>query len=245
MRTLVVIPARYGSTRFPGKPLADLAGKPMVWHVYERAVKAEKIQEVVVATDDERIVKAVASLGGNAVLTSPSLASGTERVRSIAKEGTWDIVINLQGDEPLIDPRIVDQIVETFIKNENVAIATAAVRSANMVDFEDRNVVKVVTRKDGNALYFSRSPIPYRGMGDGFTYLKHIGIYGFRAQVLRDTGNMGDSDLEKAESLEQLKWMDYGYDIKIIEVDYDPVGVDTPHDLEIVKGILDQEGERA
>lgn len=242
MRSVVVIPARYGSSRFPGKPLADISGKPMVWHVYTRALKAEKVREVIVATDDERIWREVQSLGVQCVMTPVGIKSGTERVRHVASGKNWDVVINLQGDEPLIDPVIIDRLAALFEEDEKVQIATAYVRSRSFEDFMSPHVVKVVAGKKGSALYFSRSPVPHV-RADNFRYFfRHIGIYAFRGGVLEALGELPGSQLENAESLEQLQWMDYGYDIRLIEVEYEPVAVDTPGDLDVVRKKILQEG---
>ncbi len=242
MTSVVVIPARYGSSRFPGKPLADICGEPMIWHVYRRALRAEKAQDVIVATDDERIFAEVISRGGKCVMTPPDIRSGTDRVRHVASGKNWDVVINLQGDEPLIDPQIIDGLIELFEQDGTVQIATAAVLSSSFEDFLSPNVVKVVAGEKGSALYFSRAPIPYSRDDNFRSFLRHIGIYAFRGAVLEETGRLRESLLEDTESLEQLRWMDYGYHIRVIPVDYEPVAVDTPVDLEEVRKILLQEG---
>lgn len=242
MRSVVVIPARYGSTRFPGKPLADICGKPMIWHVYHRAKKARNVHDVIVATDDERIMKEIRSFGGSCVMTPSGIRSGTERVRHVVSGKDWDVVINLQGDEPMIDPAIIDRLTDLFAMEENIQIATAAVVSTNRDDFSSPQVVKVVTEKGGDALYFSRSPIPHPRDEPFQSFLRHIGIYGFRKDILDVLAGLRESALEETESLEQLRWMDYGYGIRVIKVDYEPAAVDTPADLEIVRGKILKEG---
>ncbi|MDH3258820.1 MAG: 3-deoxy-manno-octulosonate cytidylyltransferase [Deltaproteobacteria bacterium] len=245
MRSVVVIPARYGSTRFPGKPLADICGRPMIWHVYTRALQADRVQDVIVATDDERILDVILSLGGRCVMTPSDIRSGTDRVRHVVSGKAWDVVINLQGDEPLIDPSIIDRLAELFEKDEGVQIATAAVKSTSPEDFLRPDVVKVVIAKSGKALYFSRSPIPHPREKNFRFFYRHIGLYAFRRSVLEALEGKGESVLEDTESLEQLKWMDYGYGIRVLEVDYEPVAVDTPDDLAIVrKKMLQVEGSR-
>lgn len=241
MKIGVVIPARYNSTRFPGKPLADICGKPMIQHVYERAGLADRVTQVLVATDDERVYETVSSFGGSVVMTSADISSGTDRVRCAVERRDWDIVINVQGDEPLIIPGLIDTVASVFEVGEAV-IATVASENSSWDDFQDSNVVKVVRDLSGNALYFSRSPIPFMEKASFRGFLRHVGIYGFRRDTLLEMGALRPSQIEKMESLEQLRWMDYGYDIKVLKVEYQPIGVDTPRDLDRVRVIMSREG---
>lgn len=238
MKIAGIIPARYGSTRFPGKPLALIDGKTMIRRVYEQASQAGTLDVVVVATDDERIVKEVDSFGGKAMMTSTDHRSGTERCAEVAArlDGNYDAAINIQGDEPFIDPARIDLLAGMF-GNPNVDIATLSSVITDATDIENPNVVKLVTATDGRALYFSRSPIPHlRGMDSGnwldhHKFLKHIGIYGYRIEVLNKIVKLDESPLEKAESLEQLQWLENGFSIYVSETDSGGFAVDTPEDL--------------
>ncbi|MDY6122009.1 MAG: 3-deoxy-manno-octulosonate cytidylyltransferase [Porphyromonas sp.] len=238
-KVIAIIPARYASTRLPGKPLADMLGKPMIVRVMEQAWKA--IDQVVVATDDERVLQAVRDFGGQAVMTGENCRSGTDRCREaydkLAREA--DVVINLQGDEPFVDPDLVRRLAATFV-DRGVDIATAAIPFApdsSFADLSNPNSPKVVTDGDGNALYFSRSVLPYlRNVepdkwASTHTYLKHIGIYAFRPHVLRALTDLPLSSLEQAESLEQLRWLQAGYRIRVLETDKPTIGIDTSEDL--------------
>ena len=252
MKAIGVIPARYGSTRFPGKPLANILGKPVIQHVWERASRAKTLEKVIIATDDERILKKAKEFGAEAVLTSPSLSSGTERVAEAAKDLEVDIVANVQGDEPLIEPQAIDEAIKSLISNPKIPMATLAYRMIKKKEIEDPNVVKVVFDKDNFALYFSRAPIPFSRLrapnspdkvraGELRTY-KHLGLYIYRKEFLLKLAKMDPSSIEKIEGLEQLRVLENGYRIKVVETDYDSVGVDTPEDLEKVKAMI--EGER-
>ena len=240
MKSIAIIPARYASTRFPAKPLAILGGKLVVERVYEQVKKA--IDKVVVATDDERIYNAVVAFGGEAVMTSSEHRSGTDRCREAYEKVGYeaDIVLNIQGDEPFIVPKQINTLLECF-KSEKVEIATL-VKPFNEEDgleaLENPNSPKVVINESGEALYFSRSVIPYiRGVERNewlkhHTFYKHIGIYAFRAEVLKAITKLPISPLEKAESLEQLRWLESGYKIGVGVTDIETVGIDTPEDLE-------------
>lgn len=229
-----VIPARYGSTRFPGKPLALILGKPMIQMVYERAKRARFLERVIVATDDERIMAACAGLGIPARLTSPSIGSGTERVAEVARELGASLIVNIQGDEPVLDPGMLDSLVEA-LQDESINMASLMTRIKDPSAFYDRNKVKVVVDKKGFALYFSRAPIPYRPL-EGF--FQHIGIYGFKAEFLFRLCGLPASGLEKAESLEQLRALENGYRIKMIETAHSTLSVDAPQDIIAVEKIL-------
>lgn len=232
-----IIPARYASTRLPGKPLVALAGKLMIERVWERVRQAKKITRVIVASDDERIIQAVAAFGGEAVMTRSEHRSGTERVAEVAattiREGE-EIFVNVQGDEPLIEPAAIDTAVEAIESDENSAVATIAVPIARPADIMDPNVVKVVLDFDGNALYFSRAPIPWvrdRNAPVHARHLKHLGLYVFRRAALLDFPTLPLGDLERIEQLEQLRWMENGYKIRVAETSHDSIGVDVPEDV--------------
>ena len=234
-RVVVVIPSRYGATRLPGKPLAVIGGKPMIWHVWDKAMRAKTPTKVVVATDDERIASVVRGFGGIAVMTSPDCASGTDRVAEAARGMEEEIFINLQGDEPLMDPSVIDAVAAPLLSDPDVLMSTAALPEDNPVEFTRPSVVKVVTDDKGDALYFSRAPIPhYRDTGTG-PYRKHLGIYGYRRDFLFRVARLLPSRLEEAERLEQLRVLQAGYRIRVVDVTYDSVGVDTPEDLKAVE----------
>ena len=240
MKIAAIIPARFASTRLEGKPLADICGKSMVQRVYER-VLAANLSEVLVATDDERIFKAVNAFGGKAVMTSPLHASGTDRVAEAASLIQADIIVNLQGDEPLIDPSLIEAAVKPMRDLPGLKMCTLKTPIIHEEEYLDPNAVKVVTDRDGFALYFSRSPIPYSRKGfsglPGQPY-KHIGLYVFRRDFLFEFTKMKPTALELSESLEQLRALENGHRIKVVEVRYNPVSVDTPEDLEKVRTIV-------
>jgi len=235
MQTYAVIPARYHSTRLPGKPLLNKTGKYLVQHVYERASAASSISHVIVATDDARIFDAVKAFGGEAMMTSPDHATGTDRVAEVARLTDAQAYVNVQGDEPEIDPAMIDAIAE-LLADDRAHIATLAVRSSDRERFFDPHAVKVVTDLDGFALYFSRSPLPggkkleERAKSGAFSFLVHVGLYGFRRDILMQFAEMKQSPLEELESLEQLRALENGYRIKVGITDHEPTGVDTPED---------------
>ena len=229
MLIIGVIPARFASVRFPGKPLSPLAGKPMVIHVWEAARAAKRLDRVVVATDDDRIADCVRAAGGEARMTSPDARSGTDRVAEVARSLPADVYVNLQGDEPLMPGENVDRVVETLLAPENRAIATLAIPAPRQAA-TDPNTVKVAVGRDGRALYFSRSAIPFFRSGEP-AYRKHLGIYAYRADALAEIASLPPSPLERAESLEQLRWLEAGYTIWVGEAAGDSIGVDTPEDL--------------
>ncbi len=246
-KAVVIIPARYGATRFPGKPLALLRGKPIIQWVYERAKGATLIEDVIVATDHQEILNRVYSFGGKAVMTSRDHASGTDRIAEVAKDLMCDIIINVQGDEPFIRPEMIDHTVE-LLKDSRASISTLARRIEDKEELRDPNVVKVVFDKEGFALYFSRSPIPYyrdrwRGpdfmeVGDGIEVYKHIGIYGYRREVLLRISEMPQSRLERAERLEQLRALEEGLRIKVGITTHNTIGIDTLEDLKRAEELL-------
>ncbi len=240
MKAVGIIPARFNSTRFPGKPLADIRGKTMIRRVYEQAEKCHALAGVFVATDDERIIAEVNSFGGNAIMTSPKHTSGTDRcfevLEKIGKD-KYEVVVNIQGDEPFIHPEQIDKVVTCFHGKSHVQIATLAHQIADSRDLINPGIVKIVRNVKGEALYFSRSPIPFIREAKNsdwtkfFTYLKHIGIYAYRSDVLEKIVKLPPSSLEKAESLEQLRWLENGYAITVELTDKESFPVDYPEDL--------------
>ncbi|WP_297057290.1 3-deoxy-manno-octulosonate cytidylyltransferase [Thermosulfurimonas sp.] len=236
MRIVGIIPARYGSTRFPGKPLADLWGKPLIQHVYERARSSEILEKVVVATDDERILRTVRDFGGEALMTSPEHTCGTERIAEAAGIlglADGDIVVNIQGDQPLLAPEALEDLVRPLLLSGEIPMATLAIPMENPEEIEDPNRVKVVLDRQGRALYFSRSPIPYfRPPGKSPQYLRHIGLYAYRKEFLDLFVTLPPGELEQAEKLEQLRALENGYPIAVTITPYACPEVDTPEDLE-------------
>jgi len=240
---VVVIPARYGSTRLPGKPLVSLAGKPMIQRVYERAKLAERVSRVLVATDDERILKAVNAFGGEARMTRPEHRTGTERVAEVAAHESGDVFVNVQGDEPLLDPTAVDAAVGALADDPQASISTVATAIKAPGDIMDPNVCKVVLDFDENALYFSRAPIPWvRDTGGKVQarHLKHLGLYAFRRDALLEYPTLPQGELERLEQLEQLRWLENGWKIRVAEVAHDAVSVDVPEDVARVEKLLSQ-----
>lgn len=239
IRTLGVIPARYAAQRFPGKPLALIAGKSLVQRVYEQAAKATRLDKVIVATEDTRILEAVEAFGGDAMLTSPDCATGTDRVAEVARAVDAELVLNIQGDEPLMRPEMIDQLVEGMQKETGCVMGTLA-RKINAADqLTNPNVVKVVVGKTGNALYFSRSQIPFvREAGETTTFYKHLGIYAYQREFLMKFVQLPASELEKAEKLEQLRALENGFNIRVWITPHDSIGVDRPEDVKLVEEIL-------
>ena len=258
---MVVIPARYASVRFPGKPLAMLHGKPMIQHVYEQAARAAHVDEVVVATDDERIAAAVGRFGGKVAVTSPTARSGSERVAEVARSRHAEVIINVQGDEPLIQPEMVSQLADFLSRHQAVPMASLMTKLSRPEDVANPNIVKVVVDRDGYALYFSRSPIPFmkpetrdprpetsRSPVSGLlsqVYYKHLGIYGYQRHFLLQFPHLEPTPLEQAEQLEQLRALEHGYRIKLLETMHDTIGVDTPEDLQRVEQLLARAAARA
>lgn len=240
-KVVIVIPARYGSTRLPGKPLVMLAGKTMIQRVYEQAKKAQRADRVIVATDDERIVKAVESFGGEARMTRGDHRTGTERVAEVAAHVEGEVFVNVQGDEPLLDPVAVDTAVNALLEEPAAQVATVATPLKAAADIMDPNVVKTVLDFDENALYFSRAPIPWvRDSGSNIQvrHLKHLGLYVFQRGALLEYPTLPQGELERIEQLEQLRWMENGYKIRVAEVEHDAVSVDVPADVERVERLL-------
>ncbi|MCL5884338.1 MAG: 3-deoxy-manno-octulosonate cytidylyltransferase [Deltaproteobacteria bacterium] len=237
-RVAVVIPARYASTRLPGKPLAQIDGRPMIWYVWDKAARSRTAARVVVATDDERIAAAVREFGGEAVMTSPACASGTDRVAEAARGLAEEIIVNLQGDEPMMHPSVIDAVAQPLLSDPAVAMTTAALPLDDPEEYARPSVVKVVTDDRGDALYFSRSPIPhYRDRGTG-RFRKHLGIYGYRKEFLFRVAALPSASLEEAEKLEQLRVLQRGYRIRVVDVAFDSVGVDTPEDLRAAERMI-------
>ena len=236
MKFIAIIPARYASTRFPGKPLAILGGKPVIQRVYEQVTRV--IPDAYVATDDDRIYQTVEKFGGKAVMTSPNHKSGTDRIEEAVEKigGQWDVVINVQGDEPFIQPSQIETVCRCF-EAEETQIATLGKPFSSMEAVENPNSPKIVVDNRGFALYFSRSIIPFvRGVDKQewlgrYPFLKHLGLYAYRTEVLREVTRLPQSSLELAESLEQLRWLQNGYRIRVGLTDVETVGIDTPEDL--------------
>jgi 3-deoxy-manno-octulosonate cytidylyltransferase (CMP-KDO synthetase) len=241
LRVVVVIPARFGSTRLAGKPLVSLAGQPMIQRVYERAKLAQTVHRVIVATDDDRIVKAVEAFGGEARMTRPDHRTGTERVAEVAAHEIGDVFVNVQGDEPLLDPAAVDTAVNALLDDPATAVSTVATPIKTPGDIMDPNVCKVVLDFDENALYFSRAPIPWVRDAAGklqVRHLKHLGLYVFRREALLEYPTLPQGQLERVEQLEQLRWLENGWKIRVAEVEHDAISVDVPEDVARVEKIL-------
>jgi 3-deoxy-manno-octulosonate cytidylyltransferase (CMP-KDO synthetase) len=239
MRFIGVIPARFDSSRFPGKPLVEVAGKPLVQWAYERACLAKSLEEVWVATDDERIRRVVEAFGGRVMMTAKNHRSGTERAAEIAALIDAEVFVNIQGDEPLIAPSTIEAVCGCFRKDGKLQVATARIRMDSPADACNPNIVKVVVDHAGRALYFSRSPVPYHRQ-EAASFYKHIGIYGYRRSFLLRLKNLKPSPLESAESLEQLRFLENGITIEVTTVSEDSLGVDTPEDLERVRPLLEK-----
>lgn len=240
---LAVIPARYGSTRFPGKIVTDLAGKPLVWHTYTRTCQAARVTRAVVATDDARVVEALAPYDVPVVMTRTDHASGTDRIAEVAGKAEEAVIVNVQGDEPLIDPQTIDDTVGALLADDAAVMATAKHRITDPELVTDPNAVKVVCDGQGRALYFSRAPIPH--IRDAETratappcYWLHLGLYAYRRDFLLRYAQLPRTPLEQLEMLEQLRVLESGYEIVVVETAYEAIGVDTPADLERVKRLL-------
>lgn len=258
MKAVGVIPARYASSRFPGKPLASLCGRPLIHHVYERARQSKTLTRVVVATDDLRIRDVVAAFGGEVQLTGAHHPSGTDRVAEVAASVASELIVNIQGDEPLIEPAMIDEAVSPFFDASSLTMGTLCYRLESEEAWQSPHVVKVVRDRQGFALYFSRAAIPYdrvesrgsRVEGKGLPgpqlptlrsrpfWYKHIGLYVYRRDFLLELARLPPTPLEEREGLEQLRALEYGYRIKVVETQYDSVGVDTPEDLARVEQIV-------
>ena len=238
MKAICVIPARYSSTRLPGKPLKLIVGVPMICRVYERASQAKRIDKAIVATDDERIFNEVKKFNGEVIMTRADHPTGTDRLAEVANNfNDVDLIVNVQGDEPLIEPKLIDDLISLFDTDINLQMATVATELKDNAEIENPNNVKVVTDLNDYALYFSRSVIPYpRNKGKSKVY-KHIGIYVYRRNFLLKYAKMQPTSLEQSESLEQLRALENGYKIKVLHSDYQFIGVDTEEDLKLVNEI--------
>jgi 3-deoxy-manno-octulosonate cytidylyltransferase (CMP-KDO synthetase) len=235
---LAIIPARYQSTRLPGKALLDINGRPMIEHVYRRASEARSIAGVVVATDDRRIASAVERFGGTALLTSPDHPSATDRIAELVVTVRCALVVSVQGDEPLLDPSVIDATVAAMLRDSSIEMATAA-RRVRPEELANPNLVKVVTDQNGFALYFSRSAIPYGRDASALDLARgHIGLYVYRRDVLLRLAQLPPTPLEQAEALEQLRALEHGIRIKVVETTYESIGVDTTEDLERVRNLV-------
>ncbi len=255
MKAVGIIPARYKATRFEGKVLAPLCGKPVIQHVWEKAKGAHNLDDLIIAADDDRIIKGVESFGGKATLTAKQHPSGTDRLREIANPLDVDVVVNIQADEPLIQPAMIDELVMELFEDRDIVMATLMKRIDNPEDINNPNVVKVVVDKDNFALYFSRTAIPFYKKGTAPFFprvekeqekgrcplFKHIGLYSYTKDFLFTFANLPPSTLERAEGLEQLRALENGYKIKVLETAYDTVGIDTPEDLKKAEEILSKE----
>ena len=242
MKSICVIPARYSSTRLPGKPLKDICGKPMICRVWERASRAKSVAEVIVATDDERILSAVEKNFGRAMMTRADHKTGTDRLAEVAEKfSDAEVVVNVQGDEPLIEPRLIDELVALFVEDKNLQMATVATELTDEDEMKNPNNVKVVLDKNNDALYFSRSLIPFpRNVGKSKIF-KHIGIYAYRRNFLLAYAKMEPTPLEQSESLEQLRALENGFKIRVIKSSCKFIGVDTEEDLKLVNEIYRRE----
>lgn len=242
MKFLGVIPSRYASTRLEGKPLKDICGHTMVEWVYKRALKS-KLDGVVVATDDERIVDEVKSFGGNVILTRKDHINGTSRIAEVCETYTdYDVIVNIQGDEPLIEPDMINSIIDSFIEDSTIPMSTLKYKLTDLAEIENPNAVKVVTDKNDFAIYFSRSVIPYPRNLNMDNYYKHVGIYGYKRDFVMEYAKMASTPLELSESLEQLRVLENGYKIKVLETPYKIIGVDTQEELERVREYITKNG---
>jgi len=253
-KVVAIIPARYASTRLPGKPLIEIAGKPMILRVIERAKQTSSISRVIVATDDERVFQAVSSAGAEAMMTSPDHATGTDRLAEVAAKLDAEIIVNIQGDEPLIEPSTIEAAVAPLLADRSIMMSTTCEPIESVEDALKSNVVKVVIDRDGFALYFSRNPIPFpraavlehgsikaalRARPELLkAFNKHTGLYAYRRDFLLAYAKLPPSQLEQSEMLEQLRALEHGYKIKVVAVPHRSIGVDTPEDLKLVKRMI-------
>lgn len=238
MKVIGVIPARWASTRFPGKVLADINGTPMIQHVWEQARKSKRLKQILIACDDKRILAAVKKFGGEVVTTSPDHTSGSDRIAQAVKNLKVDIIVNIQADEPLIHPSVIDSVADCLLKDKAPVMATVIKTIDNDHEIHDPNCVKVVIDKNKYALYFSRSAIPFNREQKKIQYYKHLGIYAYRKDFLLKFTRLAPTRLEKIEKLEQLRVLEAGYKIKTVETDRETIGVDTAADLAKVLKII-------
>lgn len=247
MKAIGVIPARLGSTRLAGKVLRKIAGRPMVQHVWERARQAKSLSKLIVACDDPQVEACVREFGGTAMMTRRDHPNGTSRISEVAQRERADVFVNIQGDEPMIHPSNIDRIVDAFEKESAIKVATVACRSTDRSDYENPNVVKAVCAANGDSLYFSRSPIPcFRDPGAvPFSFLKHLGLYGYRRDFLLEFVTWDPGVLEEREKLEQLRILERGFTLRVIETPYDSWSVDTAEDLDGVESRMKNPPQRA
>lgn len=243
-KILGVIPARFGSSRFPGKVLASLASKTMLQHVFERAEQAHYLTRTIIATDDQRVCDAARAFGAPVRMTRADHASGTDRVAEVASAEDAAVIVNIQGDEPFIDPAAIDAAILPMVHEHGTLMATLKKKIEDSREIGDPNVVKVVTNREGDAIYFSRSPIPYDRENSGQAYYKHIGLYVYRRDFLLSYSALPVGPLEKAEKLEQLRALENGYSIRVVETEYESWGVDTPEDLERLENLWGTTAQR-
>ena len=232
MKVIGIIPARFSSTRFAGKVLADLGGKPVVQHVWENAKNSKILDDLIIATDDERVMEAAKDFDAKVVYTSPDQPSGTDRLIEVVNPIDVEVIVNVQGDEPMVRPEMIDELARTVLEDKDVYMVTLAKKIEDRSEAKDPNVVKLVKDKNGFALYFSRSLIPYPGFETTPQYFKHLGLYAYRKDFLFEFTNLSKSYLEMTEGLEQLRVLENGYKIKVVETEFDTIGIDTPEDLE-------------
>jgi len=244
MKTFAFIPSRYGSTRFPGKPLATIAGRPMIWHVYNCATSCPDISEVFVTTDDERIFQCVEDFGGRAIMTQERHPSGSDRIAEAVQQldlNEDDLIVNIQGDQPLFEASVISHMIAPLIEDKDIPMGTVKYRITDTTEVESTNIVKVVTDADGFALYFSRCPIPcFRDSISSQAHYKHLGFYVFRKDFLIEFGRLPTGRLEAAERLEQLRALEHGFRIKVVETTSNSIEVDAPEDIQKVEEILRQ-----
>ena len=242
MKVVGIIPSRYASSRFPGKPLIDLKGKSMIQRVYEGVQKSSLFNRVIVATDDQRIFDAVQAFGGEVMMTAESHATGTDRCGEVAEKVDADIIVNIQGDEPLVDHRQLDQLCAAFNDSE-VQIATLGIQGVSEEERNNPNRIKLVLDRSGDAMYFSRSAVPNTANGkqnviETFPFFRHIGVYAYRKETLKELTALAPTALEKVESLEQLRWMYHGYSIRVVETEIETPNIDVPEDVQKVLDAL-------
>ena len=244
MKVITFIPSRYDSKRFPGKPLAPIAGKPMIEHVYERAMSCPDVSDVIVATDDERIFQCVRGFGGKAIMTDEDHPSGTDRIAEASQKmnlGSDDLIVNVQGDQPIFHPSTISDMVAPLKEDPSIPMSTLKFTITDEREIDDPNHVKVVTDKEGFALFFSRSPIPFfRDSSSKQVYYKHLGFYAYRQDFLAKFGKLPVGDLESSEKLEQLRALENGFRIKVVETPFDSIEVDRPADIKRVEELMSQ-----
>jgi 3-deoxy-manno-octulosonate cytidylyltransferase (CMP-KDO synthetase) len=242
VKVITFIPSRYDSKRFPGKPLAPIAGKPMIEHVYQRALSCPDVSEVIVATDDERIFQCVKGFGGNSIMTDENHPSGTDRIAEASLKlnlGHDDLIVNVQGDQPIFHPSTISGLIAPLREDPNIPMSTVKYRITDEREIDDPNHVKVVTDKEGFALFFSRSPIPFfRDSRSNQVYYKHLGFYAYRRDFLTKFSSLPVGDLESSEKLEQLRALENGFRIKVVETPFDSIEVDRPADIKRVERLM-------